>query len=301
MENGGNKKRGISMAVLGGIFWGFSGACGQFLFTHTDVSVRLLACVRVLLAGIILVAAGFLKDREKTTGIWKDPRSVGKLFLFALCGVMVCQYAYLMAISCSNAGTATVLQYLAPVMIMGVLCVYRRKPPTIRETAALILALTGVFLLATHGDPGTLALSRRALFWGLSAAVGMVLYSLLPGSLTQKWGSMTVTGWALLIAGIATGILTQVWNERMTLTVPAVLGVGGVTVIGTVLAYTMYLQGVADIGADHASMLACVEPVAAAVFASLWLGTEFLTADVFGFAAILLSVIVLTVRKKKRI
>ena len=128
----------------------------------------------------------------------------------------------------------------------------------------------------------------------------MTLYSILPGSLTQKWGSLAVTGYGLLIAGIATSLITRVWRESFTLDMNAVLGIAGITVIGTVLAYTMYLQGVADIGADYASLLSCTEPVAATVFAALLLGTEFLPVDIAGFAAIITSVLLLSVKTGRK-
>ena len=58
------QKRGAILAMLGGICWGFSGTCGQFLFSHTDVTVLVLSCARMLIGGSILTVIGFLKNRE---------------------------------------------------------------------------------------------------------------------------------------------------------------------------------------------------------------------------------------------
>lgn len=284
--------------MLGGICWGFSGTCGQFLFTHTDVSVMVLSCIRMIFGGGILVVIGFLTQKDKMTGIWKYPKDVLHLILFAVCGLLVCQYTYLTAISYSNAGTATVLQYLGPVLIMLILCLYRRKLPTGKEVLALVLALTGVFLLATHGDPGSLAISEKALFWGLAAAVGLVLYSMIPGSLIRKWGSFAVTGYGLMIAGIVLSTSVRIWNVPFTVTPAAIFGIAGVTIPGTALAFTMYLQGVSEIGAAHASLFACTEPVAATVFAFLWMKTAFHPVDLVGFAAVVLAVILLSLQKQ---
>lgn len=89
-----------------------------------------------------------------------------RLVLFAILGLTNCQYMYLTAIAYSNAGTATVLQYLGPALIMIISCVMGRRLPSKKELGAILLAITGTFLLATHGNPGTLVISKEGLFLG---------------------------------------------------------------------------------------------------------------------------------------
>ena len=49
--------RGIVCTLVGGIGWGFSGACGQYLFTYQDVRPDWLTVVRMVIAGILLCVA----------------------------------------------------------------------------------------------------------------------------------------------------------------------------------------------------------------------------------------------------
>ena len=49
--------RGIVCTLVGGIGWGFSGACGQYLFTYQDVRPDWLTVVRMVIAGILLCMA----------------------------------------------------------------------------------------------------------------------------------------------------------------------------------------------------------------------------------------------------
>nr|WP_296048704.1 EamA family transporter [uncultured Blautia sp.] len=63
--------------------------------------------------------------------------------------------------------------------------------------------------------------------------------------------------------------------------------------VGTALAFTLYLQGVSDIGSVKAGMIACVEPVSATVISALWIGTKFTAIDVAGLLAILAAVLLL--------
>ena len=170
--------------------------------------------------------------------------------------------------------------------------------PSAKEALALILAISGVFLLATHGNPGSLAISHQGLAWGLGSAVGLVLYTMIPGSLIRKWGSFPVTGYGLLIAGTILSLGSRIWRTEVTFTPAAVFGIAGVAIPGTALAFTMYLRGVADIGAAHASLFACTEPVAATIIAALWLKTAFHPVDLAGFAAVIAAVVLLSLKDK---
>ena len=289
--------RGIVCTLIGGALWGFSGACGQYLFTRYQVNSGWLTVVRMVAAGVVLMTVNAIRMGRRAADIWKSGRDALQLAVFALLGLAFSQYAYLTSIACSNAGTATVLQYLGPVLIMVLVCLRRRRLPDRRESIAIVLAVGGTFLLATHGNPGVMVLSRSGLIWGLLSAVSLALYTLLPAGIIGRWGSMTVTGWAMLTGGIVFGCATRVWTIPVALDAGGWLAVGGVVVMGTVLAYTLYLQGVADVGAVRASMLASLEPVSATLFSVLWLGTAFQWIDLLGFVCIMATVFLLAKRK----
>lgn len=298
MEDKKIQIRGIICTLLGGIFWGFSGACGQFLFMQEGVNSSWLTTVRMISAGIILLTYSFIKDRKNITAIWRNGKDALRLVLFAIIGLMFCQYAYLTAISYSNAGTATVLQYLGPLFIMVLVCIKKLKLPEKKEIAAIILAILGTFLLATHGSTQNLVLSREGLIWGILAALGLMLYTLLPSKIISKWGSLVVTGYGMLIGGVFLGILVRAWNIEVSIDIRGMFAVGAIIIVGTVAAFTLYLQGVSDIGAVKASMLASIEPVSAAIFSAVWLGTQFMIIDIAGFVCIMATVFLLTKKEK---
>lgn len=286
--------RGTVCTMTGAVLWGFSGACGQYLFTNYRVDSSWLTAVRMLTAGILLTLFIFVRQRERAVGIWRNKRDAVQVVIFAVCGLLFCQYAYLTAISYSNAGTATVLQYLGPVLIMVLVCLWTRRLPTGRETAAVILAVLGTFLLATHGNLSTMVLTKKGLLWGLIAAVSLACYTLLPASIIPKWGSLVVTGYGMLIGGVVLSCAIRIWQIPVSLNADGWLAVGGVAVAGTLIAYTLYLQGVGDIGPVKASMLASIEPVSATLLAVFWLGSSFEAIDLVGFVCIMATVFLLT-------
>lgn len=290
--------RGVICTLSGAVMWGFSGACGQYLFNNYQVNSSWVTAVRMLGAGAALMCMCLVKEREKCIGIWRNRRDAIQLAAFAILGLLFCQYAYLTAIAYSNAGTATVLQYLGPVLIMGVVCVRERRFPDKKETIAVILAVLGTWLLATHGNPSAMVLSKQGLIWGLIAAVSLASYTLLPVKLIPKWGSMVVCGYGMLIGGMVLSAGIGIWRMPVELDMRGWLAVGGVVVMGTILGYTLYLQGIADIGAVKASMMASVEPVSATLFSVLWLHTDFQSIDLAGFICIMTTVFLLAKKQE---
>lgn len=291
--------RGIIFTIAGGIMWGFSGACGQYLFTRYSVDSGWLTAVRMLCAGIALTLLAFRKQRENFSGVWKNPKDGLQVIIFGIFGLLFCQFSYLTAISYSNAGTATVLQYLGPVLILFFVCLCSRRLPNIREIVAVTLAVLGTFLLATHGNPSTMVLSRNGLIWGLISAVSLACYTLLPTRVIPKWGSLVVTGFGMLIGGIAMTLLVQVWRIPVVLDRSGWLAVAAIVIIGTIIAYPMYLRGIADIGPVKGSMLASIEPVSATLFSVFWLHTDFQPMDFVGFVCIMTTIFLLTKRETR--
>lgn len=290
---------GIIFAITGGIFWGFSGTCGEFIFKHYEVNENWLCSVRILAAGLILVAISFIKYRTQLLALFKCRRDLLRTLLFGVLGLLLSQYCYLAAISASNAGTATVLQYLGPVMIMIVTCFSGRRLPRLNEFLALVLAVGGTFLIATHGDISTLSINPKALIFGLLSALGLVFYTMLPSKIIPKYGTIPVLGCGMTASAVPLLFIVRPYNYEVSLDPAGFAAIAGLVLVGTVLAYTVYLMGVDRAGTVKASVACSIEPVAAAVFSALWIGSSFTSEDVIGFAAIISAVIILSLSKKK--
>ena len=292
--------RGMSIALIGGIFWGLAGVFGQFLFEYKGTNARWLVSVRLVIAGILLLSTVLVKQRNTFWKIWTDKRDALILVLFAIFGMAGCQLSYYTAVELSNAGTATVLQYTAPVLILGYEAVRMRRRPRGFEIAALVLALAGTFLLATHGNPGSMSLSGKALAWGLMSAVMMAVYNLLPAKLMKKYGTFCVIGWGMLVGGIVLSAFTHPWYVVGRWDLEAVGAMAVVVVLGTVLSFSFYMEGVRMIGAAKASLLASVEPVTATIASALIMHVVFAGMDVLGIVCILGAVLLLSVPGLKK-
>ena len=250
---------GVLATLVGGSFWGFSGTSASFLFDTYHVDTLWLMSVRQILAGLLFTAFGLLFN----------------------------QFCYLSAVRLTNAGTATVLQCLQLVIIMGYTCVTDRRMPRTREVIGIGLALGGTFLIATGGDPTSLNISPLGLAAGLMCTVSTTCMAVIPAKILPEYGSPIVTGSAMLTAGVVSCVFVQPWAHIPALDAAGVEALAVFVVIGSFFAYMFYMQGVKDIGSVRASLIGTVEPVSATITSAVMLGTVFLPTDLIGFAMII--------------
>lgn len=292
---------GVMLTLIGGVCWGFSGSCGQFLMQQRQVDPGWLVSARMLAAGMMMLVFSAAKARSlaPVTAMWKKTGTALHMLVFGVLGMAMCQLTYFVTIGLSNAGTATVLEYLSPVMIMVYMAIKKRKFPGVVKLIVLVLALLGTALLATHGNWGELALSRKALIWGVASAAAYALNSLLPEKLMNDYGTIPVVGWGMVIGGAAMAIPYRVWEPKGVFDGASLLCMLGIIVIGTFVSYTGYMEGLRRIGPEKANLYACIEPVSATAFAVLWLKSDIQIMDFIGIACILAAVILLSLKEKE--
>ena len=287
--------KGTLFTVIAGIAWGLSGTSGQYLMTH-GISALVLTNIRLIIAGLLLVLLSYMKSKEQFLAFLKDTSSLFSLFLFSLFGLFLNQLAYLSAIQETNAGTATVLQYVCPVGILAYTCIKDKVAPTIAEIISMVLAIGGTFLIATHGQLDQLSMTPAGLFWGLFSALTYALYIILPIKLIQKWGSILVIGVGMTISGFVAVPFTGIIGARLPMSFDIFLAFSGIILIGTVFAYTAFLKGASMIGPVKSSLLASIEPISAVFFAFMIMGDIFYPVDFLGMAMILLAVTIISLK-----
>mgnify|MGYP002762723899 FL=1 len=301
-KNGEKSKMvtGTIVTIAGGILWGVSGVCGQYMFQNKGVTAPWLVSVRLVVAGLLMLCYYFLTDREQTLAIWKSKRDRRDVIIYGLLGMLPCQYAYFQTIEWSNAGTATVIQYLGPALIVIWVCFRTKRMPTLQEITGVILAVIGVFLIATHGNPTSLALSGRALLMGLASAVSVAIYTLEPARLQKKYDTPLILAWGMTIGGVALTLISRPWTAKGILADAEMFAaLAFVIVFGTMAGFSLYMTGVKLIGSVKASLYACMEPVSSMILTVLWMKVNFTTPDLIGTLLVIATIIILAIPTKK--
>ncbi|MFL4356026.1 DMT family transporter [Streptococcus uberis] len=283
------------MVLVAGTAWGLSGVSGQYLMTH-GVNLNLLTSLRLIIAGSILGLFTLIKQREKIRTLLSDKKGVKQLIFFSLAGLLMNQFTYMNAIKYTNAGTATVLQYMSPVLILVAVSVVEKRLPSVAEALSIILAVLGTVIIATHGHLGSLAITPKGLFWGVLSAISAALYVLLPGPIVDKWGSMPVISLAMLFSGILFTLFTQPWQYDLPLTTGNGIALVGLVLVGTIIAYTLFVEGARIVGPVKGSLIAAVEPIASVFFSIILLSETFYSMDILGMLLIMVAVLLISLR-----
>ncbi|MDR2223507.1 MAG: EamA family transporter [Flavobacteriaceae bacterium] len=294
-----NKFLGFASAIFAAMLWGVSGAFAQFLFREKEFNAEWLVTVRLLVSGVLMLLFGLLQRNPDIWNIWKNKKDAIQLGTFSLLGMLTVQYTYFATILHSNAATATVLQYIGPVFIAIYLAIRLLKWPKPIELLAIGLAMLGTFLLVTHGDINTLNITPTALAWGISSAIALAAYTVLPVHLLERYSPIVIIGWSMLIAGIAMSIihpphkLEGIWDTDTYLVVAFII------FLGTLIPFYIFLNAIKNIGPQRASLLACAEPLSATIIAIAYFGVQFHYMDWIGSLCIITTILLLTKIKKK--
>ena len=294
-----NDNTGMLSTFVGGTLWGINGAMGNYLFLNKNVTTPWLIPYRLILAGFLLLGYLYYKKESKIFDILKNPKDLLQIVLFGLIGMLGTQYTYFSAIQFSNAAIATVLTYFGPTLVLIYMCLREKRKPLKYEIVSICLSSFGVFLLATHGDITSLQISFKALVWGILSALSVVFYTVQPESLLKKYGASIVVAWGMMIGGIFIAFVTKPWNISVTFDFITFLVLMLIIVFGTIIAFILYLTGVNIIGPTKASIIACIEPVAATICAILFLGVTFDFLDVIGFLCIISTIFIVAYFDKK--
>lgn len=94
-------------------------------------------------------------------------------------------------------------------------------------------------------------------------------------------------------------LLMNPWRLHPLVDGQAILALGFIVLFGTIFAFDFYLTGVKLVGASSASMLACIEPVAATVFSVAWLKVEFQSIDFIGFVFVISTVFIISLNQMR--
>ena len=292
---------GMGLAIMGALFWGLSGTSVQFLENAKHLNVEWLLEVRLLLAGLLTILLSYIQDGIRIFDIFKNPKDFGKLLIFGLLGIALAQYSYFKAIAISGVGVATVLQYVAPTLLIIYLFLRYFKKPTPAEFCCVLLALTGTICIVSQGGLDISTINGDALFWGLISAASICVYTLQPIELLKKYSTTSIVGVAMFICGILSLAMFQQIDSEAIWDGMTWVGLFTIIILGTVVSFNAYIEGVRRIGAVQGSILSSLEPISAALFGWALLGNEFTLVGIFGMICIIATVFIIAWDRQRQI
>lgn len=287
------KIKGVILASLAASLWSISGVSGEILFKKYHFSSNWLVSIRTLVSGMILLGIVKIIEKKDIFLPLKNKKDLIGLLLFGSAGMYLVQFTYFKTIELSNVSFATILQFTAPFYIFLYESIKNKKIPSLLTIFLLISTALGADLIATKGNISNLSFSIEALFYGILSAMMIAFYTLYPKKLIQKYGSITVVGWAMIVGAIISNGIHPFWNVEGVINIYSIIQVFIVVIIGTAIAYLMYISSLKYISSSLAGILTAFEPVLAAILSILLFGLSFSIFEIIGFILVFLSVFIL--------
>jgi drug/metabolite transporter, DME family len=281
----------ISAAVL----WAVSGSSAKFLFNSGVTPVQLVQ-LRITISAVGLFLWLLLRDPSL---LKIDRRDILYFAVFGAIGMGTCQFTYLFAISKINVAAAILLQYMAPSFIALHSVVFARDKLNLRTILALLGATFGCYLVVGAYNLDVLTLNIAGIVSGILSAITFAWYSIHGEYGMRRYNPWTVLFYAMLFAALMWNILRRpleaFFHPYNVVQWEWIVYIG---IMGTLLPFGLYLEGVNLIRSTRASITATLEPITAGVISFIFLNEILEPLQVAGGVLVIVSIIILQIKQE---
>ena len=280
--------KGTIYSLLSGLIWGICGILGEYFFSHYQVSSGWITSMRLLVAGSFVIVLSSIKLRSQLFEIWRNRNNYLPFLAYAILGIFSVQYFFYLCVEYSNATTATILQFISPVFILFYNRIIYKKKASKSAIFYVLVAMVGVFLMATKGDLSKLSITPLALLTGLLSALGVMFNVILPQRFAKKYGFVPTVGWGMIIAGIFSNFLYPVYKISFQVDAISICICLTIAFLGTAFAFFLSMKAVSLVSPLVVSVVSASEPLSSAILSVLFLG---LVLDGYLLLAMILIII----------
>lgn len=297
MKNSAHVK-GLIFVIIGAALWGIGGTASDYIFTETPVDVNWYVTARLTISGIILLSIYTLFFRKKHRTVW-NKHTVLMFSIYSILGMTMVQYTFMAAIGYGNAAIATVLQCTGPIYIILYAVIKKYRPWTRAEAFIIGAMIIGVILIATNGNLVNLAVSPAALMFGLASGVALAYYTLHAPVLLQVIHPLQLVGGSMLTGGIIMNFIHPIWvfDFSFDWTAMQIIILALSILLGTTLAFYLYITSMKYISSTEAGILGLLEPVSAVLTSVILLNVGLGMYQIAGIILILAVGVFISTRK----
>ena len=290
---------GVLFGLSSSVAFGLSGPLAKGLI-DAGWTAGSAVTARLLLAALVMLVPAALSLK----GRWGVVRRNLKLIAaYGTAAVAGCQLAYFNAVSYMQVGVALLIEFTAPVAVIGWLWLRHGQRPGRLTFIGAVIAAAGLVLvlnLVSGADVHVIGV-----LWALGAMVGAAIYWVISADednglppIALAAGGLLLGGVLLLVAGLV-GIVPfaapRTGVAFVGATVPWWVPILALGVVTAALAYVLGILASRRLGPRLASFVGLAEVVSALVFAWLLLGEAPAVVQLVGGALILVGVVVVKV------
>lgn len=299
----GMARIGTVMALASAASFGSSGPMAKALL-ETGWTAGAVVLVRLGGAALVLTVAAAVALR----GRWRPHAgAVRTVVIYGVVAMAGVQLAFFSAVRTLDVGVALMIEYLAPVLLLGWTSLRARSLPRTPTLLGAALTLVGLALVLDLAGAGSL--DPIGVAWALMASVCLCAFFVISMQqdadlppLVMAAGGTAVGATVIALAG-AIGLVplafatadTALAGAPVSWLVPA----AWLALVSTVLAYLSGIGGILRLGSRSASFVALTEVLFAVLVAWLLLAELPGPAQLLGGACIIAGIVV--IRRQERL
>ena len=291
---------GLLFAVASAVAFGSSGPFAKSLM---EAGWSPTAAVTARLAGgalLLAVFATFVRPDWFREAL-QHGKTVVAYGLIPIAGAQLC---YFNAVAHLSVGVALLLEYTAPLLVVGWVWATTRRRPSSLTLAGVALAIAGIMLVLGVFETGITGthINLIGVGWALAAAVCAACYFVMSSSvatdgdglnpITLATGGLIVGAAAVAALGM-TGVMPMTFTTNDTViagfTTSWLVPVIALGLVPTAIAYSLGIMGIARLRPRFASLLGLSEVMFAVVAAWILLGEAITSTQAIGGAVVLVG------------
>ncbi|MDH3354307.1 MAG: DMT family transporter, partial [Chromatiales bacterium] len=231
----------------------------------------------------------------------------GYIFLLGLSGITIYNLFFFFGLQHVEAGRGALIITSNPIWVALGSVLFFNQRLNLSNLSGLLFCLIGVSVVLSKGHPSDLLLSgigsgELAL---LTCAISWAAYTLLGRQLMHSEYSMSPLT-LVTYSSISGSMMIALWmmfsGQKMdfTPTVTLLSSIGYLSILGTVVGFIWFFQGVQRIGAAQSAVFVFFVPVSAIILGYLWLDEAITISLVIG-AFMIISGVALVNKKSKNV
>lgn len=276
--------------VLVAIFFGSTFIAGKILaqyvppFTASFLRFFIAASFLMIYISLVYPKRPHLNNRVKFL-----------ILTLALTGIVGYNFFFFSGLKRIDASRASMIVALNPASIMLFSCIFYQEKLNLRKISGIILSFSGALIVITHGHPqslfqgsiglGELYILGCVICWTSFTLISKLVIKSMPALITIALACGT-GALILFFPAWQEGFIQHFQDFNLTIWLSAfALGL-----LGTVIAYLWYYQGIKKIGPSRTGIFINFVPVSATAMAILFLDEKLSTSFVMGAILVIMGV-----------
>ncbi len=275
--------KGYGEIITASILWGFAGILAKKV---VGMSAQGIIFYRVTFALVILFIFLYLSGNLHKIKL-KEKKIY--LILFSIFQVAT-MLTFFIAVLKASVSVGVLLLYTAPVYITLLSPLLLKEKSTKTGLFALILSITGIFMIIDI-EKIDLSLQSLGIFAGILSGISYALQIIISKYISRIYSGYTQAFWSFMIAML---ILLPAGIVQFDAVHGNIIYLVLLAIFPTLLAVSLYFNGLNKVKASSASILGLIEPLSAVILAVLILNEKLSLPLILGGALILAGAAIVT-------